>query len=271
MFQMLDQKYLLKAQYHNASNLNARVQLHRRFSTNKYGWCLWVFDQLDLPPQSRILELGCGPGGLWLGNIHRIPEDWDIVLSDLSCGMLQDAQRDLGTNQGRFHFATVDARSIPFDDKSFDVVIANHMLYHVPDRSAAFSEIRRVLSPGGRVYAATNGRAHLQELRELVERFDPSIAFGTRDYSFSLENGSAQLSKWFHMVTLRLYEDSLAITEADPLVAYILSSVGNARSVLVGDKLAELVTSIERELTLHGVIHITKDLGIFEACRRDDA
>jgi ubiquinone/menaquinone biosynthesis C-methylase UbiE len=271
MFKMSDQNYLLTAQYHDASNLNARAQLHRDFSTNKYGWCLWVFDQFDLPSQSRILELGCGPGGLWLENIHRIPDGWEIVLSDLSWGMLQHAQRDLGTNQGRFHFLTVDAQSVPFEAESFDAVIANHMLYHVPDRAAAFSDIRRVLSPGGRLYAATNGRAHLQELRELVERFDPSIALGTRDYSFSLENGSAQLSKWFHKVTLRRYEDSLAVTEADPLVAYILSSIGNARSVLVGDKREELVTFIERELTSDGVIHITKDVGIFEACRRDDA
>ncbi len=44
-------------QYQNAKNLNARIQLHQRFSTNKYGWHRWVFDQFSFPPQSRILEL----------------------------------------------------------------------------------------------------------------------------------------------------------------------------------------------------------------------
>jgi len=268
---MSDQQYLLTDQYRDASKLDVRVQLHKRFSTNNYGWCLWVFDQLDLPPKSRILELGCGLGGLWLENIHRIPGDWEITLSDLSRGMLRDAQRSFGTNQRRFDFTVVDVQAIPFQDKSFDAVIANHMLYHVPDRTQALSEVHRVLRPGGRFYAATNGQAHLQELRELVERFAPNISFGATDYSFSLENGSAQLSKWFRKVTLRRYQDSLAITEADSLIAYILSSIGNTRSVLVGDTLGGLVASIEHELTSHGAIHITKDVGMFEACRDDDA
>lgn len=271
MSRMSDQQYLLGDQYRDASKLDVRVQLHKRFSSNNYGWCLWVFDQLDLPPKSRILELGCGLGGLWLENIHRIPDAWEITLSDLSLGMLQDAQRKFDTNQRRFDFTVVDVQATPFQDKSFDAVIANHMLYHVPDRTQAFSEVHRVLRPGGRFYVATNGQAHLQELRELVERFAPNVSFGgAGDYSFSLENGSVQLSRWFEKVTLRRYHDSLAVTEAGPLVAYILSSIGDATSVIVGDELEELITSIEHELTLHGVIRITKDVGMFEARRDDD-
>jgi len=264
-----DQRYLLRDQYKNASNLNARIRLHKRFSTNKYGWPLWVFDQLDLPPKSRILELGCGLGDLWLDNIHRIPDGWDIVLSDLSLGMLQDAQGNLGTNRRRFDFMVVDVQAIPFPDRSFDAVIANHMLYHVPHLTAALSEAYRMLRPGGRFYAATNGQAHLQELRALVKRFDPSITFGPTDYSFNLESGSVQLSEWFGKVTLHRYEDSLAITKADPLVAYILSSIGNAKSVLVGDNLPRLVTFVEHELTSHRVIRVAKDVGLFEAWRDD--
>ncbi len=270
MPRMSDQRYLLTDQYGDASNLNARIQLHQRFSTNQYDWFLWVFDQLQLLPRSRILELGCGSGGLWLENIHRIPDDWDITLSDLSLGMLGEAQRNLGANRRRFDFVVVDAQAIPFEAGSFDAVIANHMLYHVPDRAAALSEVHRVLRPGGRFYAATNGHSHLRELRELVQGFDPNITFGPTEYSFSLENGSHQLSDWFQKVTLRRYEDSLAVTEADPLIAYILSSIGNAKSVLFGDKLQELVTSIEQALALRGVIHISKEVGIFEAWRGED-
>ncbi len=62
MSRMSDQQYLLRDQYRDASKLDARVQLHKRFSTSAYGWCLCVFDQLNLPRKSHILELGCGPG-----------------------------------------------------------------------------------------------------------------------------------------------------------------------------------------------------------------
>ena len=74
MSKLSDQDYLLTDQYRNASNLNARIQLHVRFSTNKYSWMRWVFDQLDLPPHCHILELGCGSGELWRKNMQRIPE-----------------------------------------------------------------------------------------------------------------------------------------------------------------------------------------------------
>lgn len=59
-----DQNYLLTQQYHDGSRLTARASLHARFRTNDYGWFRWLFDHLRLPPQSRILELGCGLG--WL-------------------------------------------------------------------------------------------------------------------------------------------------------------------------------------------------------------
>ena len=66
MSKLSDQNYLLSKQYKTASNLDARFHLHERFSVNKYGWDRWVFDHFDLPQESRILELGCGPCYLWL-------------------------------------------------------------------------------------------------------------------------------------------------------------------------------------------------------------
>ena len=264
-------EYLLTDQYQNASNLNARQQLHDRFSTNKYSWHRWVFDQFNLSPKSRILELGCGPGTLWLQNVHRIPDDWDITLSDFSLGMLQEAQRTLRDSHRHSKFVVVDTQSIPFEDESFDTVIVNHMLYHVPDRNKAFSEIHRILKPSGRFYASTNGRDHLRELQELVRAFDPNMTFRVNlsHERFGLENGFVQLSRWFSKVTLRRYEDSLVITEGDSLVAYILSGMNNAKSILVGDKLAEFIRFVKQELTLHGAIHVTKQSGMFEAGQDD--
>jgi len=264
-----DPKYVAQ-QYRDASNLNARIQLHARFSTNKYGWHRWVFDQFDAPTECEILELGCGPGDLWLENLDRVPDGWDITLSDFSPGMVQEAQRNLGEGQRRFRFEEIDAQSIPFPDGSLDVVIANHILYHVPDRAKALSEIRRILKPGGHLYASTVGRAHLRELHELVARFDPQIApwGGSPAESFLLENGRDQLVQWFSRVTLYRYKDALVVTEATPLVAYILSSF---KATLIGERVTKFIEFVERELALHNTIHVTKDSGMFEALRDGDA
>jgi len=271
MSKISDQEYLLTDQYQDASNLNARIRLHMCFSTNKYGWHRWVFDQINLCPESRILELGCGPGRLWLENLYRIPEGWEITLSDFSSRMLQEARRNLCDSQRRFEFEVVDAQAIPFEDESFDAVIANHMLYHVPDRAKVFSEIHRVLRLGGRFYASTIGRAHMRELHELLSKFDPDAGpwGGRPSEPFLLENGLDQIAQWFSRVTPQRYEDALVITEADPLVAYALSTP--AKSILVGDRLAEFIKYVEQELALHGAIRITKDSGIFEAFRDNRA
>ena len=95
MYTIRDQNYLLNEQYKNAANLNARVDLHRRFSVNKQGWHRWVFEQFAIGENSKVLELGCGPGLLWLSNRDRIPANWQIVLSDFSAGMLSEARQQL--------------------------------------------------------------------------------------------------------------------------------------------------------------------------------
>jgi len=247
----------------NASNLNTRIRLHELFSTNKYGWQRWLFDQFNIQPQARILELGCGSGNLWLENIERIPAGWELALSDFSPGMLRQARQNLN-NRRRIHHLTIDAQAIPFGSDSFDVVIANHMLYHVPDRARGLSEIRRVLRPGGQFYASTIGERHLHELADLIGKFDPQLKYwgGLPADSFSLETGAAELGKWFANVELRCYEDALVVTDAALLADYVLSG----RLELPPDRRADFVQFIQGELQANGgEIYITKESGLFEA------
>ncbi len=264
---MSDRQYLLTEQYQDGSKLDARVRLHEQFSTNEHGWPRWAFDRLGVPSEGRVLELGCGPGALWVENARRIPGDWDVVLSDLSAGMIQEARHALGELTGRFRFLVLDIQALPFEGGYFDSVIANHMLYHVPDVARALAEVRRVLKPGGKLYAATNGERHLQEMRDLVRVFDPGIACGPEEYSFGLENGAAQLERCFEDIELYRYEDSLVVTEVDPLVAYVLSSFSNTSFGLGGDRAGEFAVFVERQLAARGAIHISKDVGLFVALR----
>lgn len=265
MSKIADQTYLRDMQYKDASNLNDRIQLHVRFSTNPYGWMPWIFDQLQLPERCRVLELGCGPADLWRKNLERIPAGWDITLTDFSPGMLEQARRNLAGSGRRFEFEVVDAQAIPFEDSGFDAAIANFMLYHVPDRPRALAEIRRVLRPGGRFYAGTVGQAHLRELHDLAARFDPALIGwgGAPSESFRLENGAEQIERFFAHVALRRYQDGLLVTEAEPIVAFVASQ--DPSGLLVGERRAAFRRFVEAELAVGRSIYITKDSGLFEA------
>jgi len=263
MSKTIDQIYLLNDQYKDATNLDARVRLHLLFSTNQYGWQRWCFDRYTLPAQARVLEIGCGPAHLWATNRDRVPPGWRITLTDFSSGMLEQAKRNLGTYAAVFRFEIVDAQQIPFEADTFAAVIANHMLYHVPDRAKALAEMQRVLKPGGTVYLATNGLSHLRELYELEQRFDPAIDFGwsrTAHEFFSLDEGSAEVERFFQDVHIVRYEDALNITQAEPLVDYILSMVA---APITPQRRSDLQRFIASELAQRGVIHITKGSGMF--------
>lgn len=264
MSKFTDQHYLKNDQYKNSANLEARIELHRRFSTNPYGWCRWVFDALaKLPDDAKILELGCGPGLLWQENASRIPAGWNITLSDLSPGMLDAAWRNLVITGRTFKFEEIDAQSIPFEDEAFDAVIANHMLYHVPDRSKAMTEIKRVLKPRGHLFATTIGQNHLRELADWLRQVNNTFeSFGS---PFTMENGLDQLRQSFSEVTVTRYTDNLHVTDVQAILAYIRSSM--RAKELSEAKLADLQSNLEKELKERGKIFISKDSGLFEAIK----
>ncbi len=262
MSKFTDQQYLKTDQYKDSSNLDARVNIHARFSTNPYGWFNWVFDAISkLPADAKILELGSGPAHLWMECSSRIPAGWDITLSDLSAGMLDSTWRNLVVTGRNFKFKEIDAQSIPFEDETFDAVIANHMLYHVPDRAKAIAEIKRVLKPSGHLIATTVGDNHILEMKEWLQK----VHVDETPYinPFTLESGLEQLKAFFPNMTLSRYEDNLQVTEIEPIMAYIRSSF---RAVeLSEDEFTKVQVNLKKELKEKGRIFITKDSGLFEA------
>ena len=266
MSKFTDQEYLKTDQYKDSSNLDARVKIHQRFSTNPYGWFNWVFDTLlKLPADAKILELGCGPAHMWRECSSRIPAGWDITLSDLSSGMVDAAWRNLVVTGRNFKFKEIHAQSIPFEDETFDAVIANFMLYHVPDRPKAIAEIKRVLKPGGHLIAATVGDHHLQEMMEVLRKVHISKTWESYANPFTLESGLEQLKPFFPNVTMSRYEDNLHVTESEPMMAYVRSSLRAAD--LSEDEFAKVRVDLENDLKEKGKIFITKDSGLFEAVK----
>lgn len=266
--QMLDLIHLtgmektLKSQYLNATNITARIQLHRDFSQNRQGWFPWIYQNCQIRSSMNILELGCGNGALWAENLQKLPSPITITLSDISEGMLRDARRNIGQEDFRFLFQCFDCHQIPFPPQSFDLVIANHLLFYCQDISQVCQEIARVLKPKGRFLCSTYGTKHMKEISNLVQEFDSRIVLAADNLyeHFGLENGKNILEKHFSSVECIQFKDEIFLDQPEPLIQYILSCHGNQNQILL-DRYKDFRIFVEKK-TRKG-FHITKDAGIF--------
>lgn len=328
----------MKTQYQNATNISARIRLHRTYSVNPEGWFPWLYRQSGLlEPEKllekearvsgsdakklRVLELGCGDGALWTENIARLLKlcqsgcEVQLVLSDISEGMLRDARRSIETaltgererieekrettkereakesderktvsaaktkagteakpeaktqSVPAISYRAFDCADIPFPDETFDLIFANHVLFYCTDVKAVLREAHRVLKPGGRLVCSTYGKAHMHEISELVQAFDPRIALAAENLyeRFGLENGAEILASSFSHVEKIQYADAIELNEAQPLIEYILSCHGNQNQLLL-DRYKEFRSFTERKV--RSGFHITKEAGIFLATRK---
>lgn len=251
----IDDQSIVKEQYKNSNNLSARQNLHS-FNTNKRDWHKWFFEKMDIPKNSKILELGCGNGVLWQKNIQAVQENWQIVLSDFSEGMVKSAKENISNE--KIKYEVIDIEDIPYADESFDVIVARHMLYLIPDIDKALSEVKRVLKPNGKFYVSTTGMSNFQELMKLVKDYDKNIDFDPRKYAdkFGVENGSAILKKYFINVTLEPFDGQIMVHEAEPVVSYV-TSISSVQGV------EDFYKHVEKEIDKKGVFCITTKAGMF--------
>lgn len=162
-----------------------------------------------------------------------------------------------------FAYENIDAQAIPYPDDTFDGVVANHMLYHVPDRAKAIAEIHRVLKPNTRLYAATNGQGSMRALWDLINAVAPSFVseFGRPASRFTLDTGEVVLREIFSNVMVDRYEDALHVTEIEPVVDYVRSM----SRTLADEEIVELRSRLGGEIDRHGKFVIDKANGILIA------
>lgn len=253
-------------QYKTSQNLKSRINIHDKFSTNKYGWHRWVFDKIQFKHNMRILEIGCGNGELWKKNKDRLPQEAKVYLTDKSEGMIEDAKNNLKDVNYNFIFAVVDSENIPYEDEYFDIVIANHVIYHIKNKEKALKEISRVLKADGSLVASTIGINHMKELENICSEYNSEINLSCDKFPkiFGLENGQQLLDEFFEDINIERYDDSLVVTEANPLMDYIFSTIGNVKEVISG-KEKDFEKYIENKIEKNNGIVINKYSGMFIA------
>ena len=182
------------------------------FGTDPQGWFAWLGERVVA--RGDVLEVGAGTGQLWAELPHDAAR---LVLTDFSPAMCEELRKVAGAE-----VRECDATDLPFEDGSFDLVIANHMLYHLDDPAAALREFARVLRTGGRLVAAVNGGDHMQEIRELGPAIGrPAMLRGLTMNDFTAETGGEIVGGFFSEVDVERYPCDLLIPSAEPVLDYL--------------------------------------------------
>mgnify|MGYP001819988499 CR=1 FL=1 len=270
--QMYDQQVLTGQAYVDDSKLDVRYRTHQLYTVNPVDFGRWTLERLSLRGDERVLDVGCAHGGLLREMAQQNPRWGALVGSDLSPGMVAKALRQRAG--GGVLWFVGDAQVLPHPQATFDVVMARHMLYHVPDIGQAVREAARVLVPGGRLLAVTNSAQTMPEYHAILdraaERF-PGIGRSMEAAGrFSLENGVSLLGPYFESVQTHTLEGTLRFPAPQPFVDY----VGSSRALIMrpgssdGEWHAVLEyvrTETESIIDRQGCLDVTKITGAFVA------
>lgn len=259
-------------QYQSSSNLEKRISIHS-YSTNSQNWYDWVYDNLQIRAGQRVLEIGCGNARLWAANAERIPENVEITLTDRSEGMLSEAKKRLEPLQELFasqnirvSYQLADANKLMLPKDTYDLVVANHMLYHVTDLEACLSAISSTLKSKGLFCCSTIGKNHMKELHEMVGSLDSEIVIEIpldhHATKFRLENGMEFLSKHFGSVKREIQDNDLLVDDVEAIYNYVHSYSGNAPYILERHQ-AAFRQMLKERMEKDGAIYIQKSTGMF--------
>jgi SAM-dependent methyltransferase len=273
-----------QSQYTNTSaRLAARLAIHN-WNTYPQNWFSWARDRI---PQSGldVLEVGAGTGQLWLepssaaassaspspssteSTSKSSEDDKDrstdkpksLTLTDFSPAMCAELEK-VRIPGVPISVQQAGAEHLPFDDSSFDVVVANHMLYHVDSPDAALCEFRRVLRPNGTLVVALNGMDHLDELLGLGERVGRPSTIRNRA-RITAENARGQIEKYFADVSEERFPGAFEVGSVKPVVEYLGSlderPLGEEQVGIVREVVGE---AIERD----GVFRVKKNMVLFK-------
>ena len=248
----------IRRYYETDRHLRIYDETHEKYTLPKRDFARWTLESLDWQGDEVVLDIGTGRGGYFTRLMDLAPNVRYHAL-DLSRYML--------VNHPAACLTQSDAMKLPYANHSFDVVMANHVLYHLEDIDGGLEEIKRVLKPAGKLLATTNSIHNLPELQVLIRRAIVLLSGngaaqlhppGLPSDAFALENGTRMLARHFYAVVRHDMPSQLVFTETEPAIDYLESMRGLRQHSLPNDVEWDNMMLMMRQQISHLIRHIGK-------------
>lgn len=188
-------------------------------------YALDIIKRIDGLQPKKVLEIACGTGRVTRHLVEALPKESQLWATDLNKDMLQVAKATI--DAPNINWQVADAQQLPFEKETFDLAICQFGVMFFPDRLQAFTEVYRVLKPGGRFIfntwdaveynAATNSTQHA--LNDFFKGDAPQFIQKGPFSFFDHEEIKATLEKaGFNMVKLTVVPKQTDASAASDLV-----------------------------------------------------
>ncbi|RMG83689.1 MAG: class I SAM-dependent methyltransferase [Chloroflexi bacterium] len=247
----------VRKQYENDELLRTRQEIHEQYTQPKIDFIQWALTCIPWQGSERVLDVGSGTGSYHKALQMRYP-DIRYFGIDNSWGMLQKHPAN------GYRMVNGDAHKLPYADNSFDIVMANHMMYHLTDIDTAIREFKRVLKPEGLLMVATNSLHNMPEFQVLMRRaivlltrLSPSQIRPPAPASdlFALENGTRHLSRYFQGVVRYDLPTALVFDDVEPALRYLESTRSLREPQLPDDVMWDDMMLLMRQQITHLINH----------------
>ena len=267
----MDQAEAIRRYYETDRNLRILEETQAKYSVPRIDFVRWTLDAIDWDGDEVILDIGAGRGSHYARLIQEQPDITYFAL-DLSLNLLRShpcaAER----------LALGDAMRLPYNSDSFDIVMANHVLYHLADIETGLTEIKRVLKPDGRLLAATDSLQNIPQLQMLIHRANVFLSDNGVKVKpptlpcdpFALENGTRILARHFYAVVRHDLPFQLVFDDIEPAMEY-LESMRDLRQDGLPDDVdwEHMMMVVRRDMTqllqLGGSLEIDLAVGVLVA------
>ena len=205
-----------------------RREIDRTYGNPVRNFPMWMLSK-HKPWHGDEVVLDVNPStGVYYDLLLEHAPNSQYFATDMTFSMLKHTRQH--DHAEEMHINLSDMYQLPYPDNTFDIIIADHVLYHLDHLDVALDELHRVLRSDGLLLASTDSQFTMGEFDTLTRRAltllgrpprSNDIYYGRFVESFALENGAVQLARNFQGVARYELPSTLVFNETKPVIDFL--------------------------------------------------